>query len=133
MAAQGAEDRLPPVATDKVRVPLSPQAAGSGERRILEIVDVEKPERPITVGVYIKAADAPASDPGVNVGTFAAVKAGGEVAWPSQTISFDITAAAQRFAGKELSIQLIPLRIQAQGAAAYQPLKYGSMRIVTEK
>ena len=133
VAAQGAEDRLPPVATDKVRVPLSPQAAGSGERRILEIVDVEKPERPITVGVYIKAADAPASDPGVNVGTFAAVKAGGEVAWPSQTISFDITAAAQRFAGKELSIQLIPLRIQAQGAAAYQPLKYGSMRIVTEK
>lgn len=135
VAAQGAGNRLPPVATDKVRVPLSPQAAGSGERRILEITDVEKPERPITVGVYVKPADAPATDPGTNVGTFAAVKAGGEVAWPSQTISFDITAAAQRYAGKELTVQLVPLRIQAQGAGAgtYPPLKYGQMRIVTEK
>jgi len=133
VAAQGAEDRLPPVATEKLRVPLAPQAAGAGERRILEITDVEKPERPITVGVYLKAADAPASDPGVNVGTFAAVKAGGEVAWPNQTLSFDITAAAQRFAGKELTVQLVPLRIEAQGAGAYPPLKYGQMRIVTEK
>jgi polyphenol oxidase len=131
--AQGAEERLPPVATDKVRVPFAPQAAGAGERRILEITDVETPERPITVGVYLKPADAPASDPGVNVGTFAAVKAGGKVAWPSQTVSFDITAAAQRYAGKELTVQLVPLRIQAQGAGAYPPLKYGQMRIVTEK
>ncbi len=133
VAAQGAEDRLPPVATEKLRVPLAPQAAGAGERRILEITDVEKQERPITVGVYVKPADAPADDPGVNIGTFAAVKAGGEVAWPSQTLSFDITAAAQRFAGKELTVQLVPLRIEAQGAGAYPPLKYGQMRIVTEK
>ena len=133
VAAQGAEDRLPPVATDKVRVPLTPQAAGSGQRRILEITDVEKPDRPITVSVYVKPTDAPANDPGVNVGTFAAVKAGGEVAWPSQTLSFDITAAAQRYAGKELTVQLVPQRIRAQGAESYTPLKYGQMRIITEQ
>jgi hypothetical protein len=131
--AQGAQDRLPPVATDKVRVPLSPQAAGSGERKILEIVDVEKPAQAMTVGVYVKPVDAPANDPGVNVGSFAAVKAGGEVAWPNQTLSFDITEAARRFAGKELSVQLVPYRIRAQGAENYAALKYGQMRIVTEK
>lgn len=133
VAAQSAQDNLPPVATDKVRVPLAPQAAGSGERRILEITDVEKPERPITVSVYVKPTDAPANDPGVNVGTFAAVRAGGEVAWPSQTLTFDITAAAQRFAGKELTVLLVPQRIRAQGAESYPPLKYGQMRIVTER
>lgn len=133
VVAQAAEDRLPPVATDKVRVPLSPQAAGAGERRILEITDVEKPDKPITVAVYVKPADAPANDPGVNVGTFAAVRAGGEVVWPSQTVSFDITEAARRFAGKELTVQLVPLRIRAQGAEEYPALKYGQMRIVTEK
>ena len=133
IAAQAAEDHLPPVATDKVRVPLAPQAAGAGERRILQITGVEKPDQPITVGVYVKPADAPAGDPGINVGTFAAVLAGGVVAWPRKTLSFDITAAAQRFAGKELTVQLVPLRIQAQGAESYPPLKYEQMRIVTRK
>jgi hypothetical protein len=133
IAAQAAQDRLPPVATDKVRVPLSPQAAGAGERHILEITDVEKPERLITVSVFVKPSDAPDSDPGLNVGTFSAVKAGGEIAWPSQTLTFDITQAAQRFAGKELSVLLVPNRIRAQGAESYPPIKYGQMRIVTEK
>lgn len=130
--AQAAQDRLPPVATDKLRVPFTPMGAGAGGRRILEITDVEKPERLMTVGVYVKPSDAPASDPGVNVGTFSAVKAGGEISWPTQTLSFDITTAAQRFAGKELTIQLVPQRIRAQGAESYPSLKYGQMRIVTE-
>jgi polyphenol oxidase len=133
VAAQSAEDRLPPVATDKVRVPFSPQGAGAGERRILEISDIEKPEGLISVGVYVKPSDAPASDPGVNVGTFAAVRSGGRIAWPSQTLTFDITAAAQRYAGKELTVLLVPNRIRAQGAESYPPLKYGQMRIITER
>ena len=94
IAAQATPSRLPPVATGKLRVPLSPQGVGSGERKILEITDVEKPDRLITVGVYVKPSDAPASEPGINVGSFAAVKAGKQIAWPSQTLTFDITAAA---------------------------------------
>jgi hypothetical protein len=30
-------------------------------------------------------------------------------------------------------VQLVPLRIRAQGAEEYPALKYGQMRIVTEK
>lgn len=136
IAAQAVQNRLPPVATGKLRVPLSPQGVGSGERKILEISDVEKPDRLITVGVYVKPSDAPAGEPGTNVGSFAAVKAGKQIAWPSQTLTFDITAAAQKYAGQELIVELIPFRLRAQSAGPpvnYPPLKYGEMRIVTEQ
>jgi hypothetical protein len=134
--AQSAQDRLPAIATQKLRVPLSPQAAGPGERKLLEITDVEKPDRIMTVGVYVKPANAPGTDPGTNVGSFAAVKAGGEIAWPSGTLSFDVTAAAEKYAGQELTVELVPYRLGAQSAgppASYPPLKYGEMRIVTEQ
>jgi hypothetical protein len=135
MAAQAAEDRPPPIASETLKIPLPAQAAGENERKVLEITDVEQPDRPMTVGVYLKSANAPAGDLGVNVGSFAAVKSGGQVAWPSQTLSFDITAAAAKYAGQELTVDLIPYRIrtQAAGPETYQPLKYGQMRIVTEK
>lgn len=132
VAAQSATDRLPSVARENIKVPLLPQDAGD-ERRILEITDVEKPDRPMTVGVYVRPASAPAGDPGVNVGTFSAVRSGGDVAWPSTTLTFDITAVASKFAGQELTVELIPLRIRAQGAESYPPLKYKQMRIVTER
>jgi hypothetical protein len=133
VSAQSVENRLAPIASEKVRVPLSPQGADDNQRKILEITGVEKPEHPMTVGVYVKPVNAPAGDPGVNVGTFAAVRAGGVIAWPSQTLSFDITDTAKRFAGQELTIELIPYRIRAQGAESYPALKYGQMRVVTER
>ena len=130
-AAQGVENRLAPVAREQLRVPLSPQAVGN-ERKILEITDVEKPEGPITVGVFLKPANAAAEDPGINVGSFAAVRVGGQMVWPSQTLSFDVTEAANRYAGQTLTVELVPYRIRAQGAESYPPLKYSQMRIVTE-
>jgi len=32
-----------------------------------------------------------------------------------------------------LSVLLVPNRIRAQGAESYPPIKYGQMRVVTEK
>jgi hypothetical protein len=52
--------------------------------------------------------------------------------WPSQTLSFDVTEAANRYAGQTLTVELVPYRIRAQGAESYPPLKYGQIRIVTE-
>ena len=49
--------------------------------------------------------------------------------------TFDITAAAQKYAGQELTVELVPFRLRAQSAGPpvnYPPLKYGEMRIVTE-
>jgi hypothetical protein len=133
LVAQAAEQPLPPVATQKLTLPLAAQAAGETGRKILQITDVQKPDMPMTVGVYLKASSAPADQPGTNVGSFAAVRAGGVIEWPSQTLSFDITDAATKLAGQELTVQLIPYRIGAQGTENYPPLKYGQMRIVTEK
>ena len=133
VAAQSVENRPGAIARDKVRIPLSPQGVDDNERKILEITDVEKPERAMTVGVYLKPANAPSDQIGINVGSFAAVRNGGEIDWPSRTLSFDITAAANRFAGQELNVELIPYRIRAQGAEDYPQLKYGQMRIVTER
>lgn len=132
VVAQAAQDRPPAVGSGSVRVPLTPQAAGD-ERKILEISDVEPPQQPMTVGVYLKPANAPANDPGVQVGTFAAVRSGGVVAWPSSTLSFDVTDVANRFAGQELTVNLVPYRIRPQGAESYPQLRYGQMRIVTER
>jgi Common central domain of tyrosinase/Polyphenol oxidase middle domain len=136
IVAQDADQRLPAIATQKLRVPLSPQAAGPDERKVLEITNVEKPDRIMTVGVYLKPANAPATEPGTNVGSFAAVKAGDEIAWPSTTLAFDITAAAEKYAGQELTVELVPYRLGAQSGGPpvnYPPLKYGEMRIVTEQ
>jgi tyrosinase-like protein/polyphenol oxidase-like protein len=136
IVAQNAQERLPAIATQKIRVPLSPQAAGPGERKMLEITGVEKPDRIMTVGVYVKPASAPSTDAGTNVGSFAAIKAGNEIAWPSSTLSFDVTAAAEKYAGQELTVELVPYRLGAQSGGPptpYPPLKYGEMRIVTEQ
>jgi hypothetical protein len=50
-------------------------------------------------------------------------------------VSFELRAAANRSAGQELTVELIPFRIRAQGAGteSFPQLKYGQMRIVTEK
>ena len=53
---------------------------------------------------------------------------------PSQTLTFDITAAANKYAGEQITVQMIPQRIRAQGAGpeTYPQLRFGQMRIVTE-
>jgi hypothetical protein len=50
-------------------------------------------------------------------------------------LSFDITAAAKKFAGSKIVVELIPQHIRAEGAggAEYPKLKYGQMRIYTDK
>jgi hypothetical protein len=131
-SAQGAGARLPPVATGEVHAPVTAEEAGGEKRAILEITDVEPPTRPITVGIFLKPEGASVDDPGLNIGTFAAVLTGGKVAWPSRTLSFDVTDAVNRFAGRKLTVELVPFRIQAQGAESYPPLHYGQMRIITE-
>ena len=133
IAAQEAGNSLPPIATEKLQVPLFPQSDGPTERKILQITDVENPKGPITIGIYIKPDTAPAQDLGINVGSFAAGLNGGETAWPTKTLSFDITAAANKFAGQLLTVQLIPLRLRAEGAEEYPDLKYGAMRIIARK
>jgi hypothetical protein len=87
-----------------------------------------------TVGVYLKTPQTPPEELGTNVGSFSALRAGGKIAWPSKTLSFDITAAAKKFAGQEIVVDLIPYKIRAEGVEeSYPKLKYGGMAIVTEK
>jgi hypothetical protein len=122
------------VGSSTLKAPFSPQGAGDeNARTILEITDVQAPNELITVGVYLRTAQTPQEQLGANVGSFAAVKAGGKISWPSQTLSFDITDAARKLAGQEFTVELIPYRIRSQGAESYPKLKYGGMRIITEK
>ena len=44
----------------------------------------------MTAGVNVKPANAPANEAGENVGTFSAIRAGGEIAWPKPTRPGDI-------------------------------------------
>jgi hypothetical protein len=128
--AQAAENRLPAVGSSQIRVPVSPQTPRPNERKVLEITDVETPPAPITVGVYVKPAGAPASDTGTEVGSFTAVRSGGRVVLP-KTLRFDVTAAANRFAGQEITVELVPHRISTDTDEHYAPLKYGKMEIVS--
>jgi polyphenol oxidase len=133
MAQQGAEDRLPPIASQRLSIPLAAQGVDDGSRKYLEITGVAKPETLLTVSVHLKAAHAPASDTGIEVGTFAAVKNGGKVAWPSDTLVFDITDAVKRFGGQETTVLLIPQRIGSAADQKFAPLKYDNMQIITQQ
>ena len=130
VTAQAVPNRLPPVATGQLRVPLSPQAVNPNERKVLEISDVATPPAPMTVGVYLKPANAPAGDVGTEVGSFTAVRSGGRIVLP-KTLTFDVTAAANRLAGQDITVVLIPYRISTDTDEQYAPLTYGRMQIVT--
>jgi hypothetical protein len=132
LIAQAAGDRLPPVARGTVTAPVGAQGAGPARRQLLEISGVAKPAGLITVGVYVKPVGADPEDTGMEVGVFSAVLAGGEIAWPSPVLTFDITAAVDRFAGQKLDVELVPYRLSAQGAETYPPLAYAKMRIYSE-
>jgi hypothetical protein len=133
MAEQAAQDRLPPIASQSLSIPLAAQGADDGSRKYLEITGVANPETLLTVSVHLKAANAPASDIGVEVGTFAAVKNGGRVNWPSGRLVFDITDAAKRFGGQEITVLLIPHRIGSDTDQKFAPLKYEKMQIITRQ
>lgn len=133
MAEQAAPERLAPIATQKLSVPLAAQGADDGSRKYLEITGVANPNQPVTVSVYLKAASAPSTDPGIAVGTFAAVKNGEQIAWPSGRLVFDITSAARRFGGQEMTVELIPHRIGGDADQQFAPLKYERMQIITRR
>ena len=133
LAQQAAPDRLAPIATQKLNVPLAAQGADDGSRKYLEITGVTNPSEALTVSVYLKPANAPATDAGTEVGTFAAVKNGGKIDWPSDRLVFDITSAARKFGGQELTVELIPHRIGGDADQKFAPLKYEQMQIVTQR
>jgi hypothetical protein len=133
MAEQAAPERLPPIATQKLAVPLAAQGADDGSRKYLEITGVAKPDTLLTVSVYVKPANAPTSDPGIEVGTFAAVKNGGRIDWPSGRLVFDITSAARKFGGQDVTVELVPHRIGPDADQSFPPLKYDKMNIVTRR
>jgi hypothetical protein len=127
--------RPPAVGQQTISVPARPQVApAEHERNMLEITDVEAPTQPMTVSVLVKPADAPADQLGTSIGTFSALLSGGRIIWPTKTLSFDITAAAKKYAGQQITVQLIPHRISPESAEpeTYPPLKFGQMRIVTK-
>jgi hypothetical protein len=133
MAQQGAQDRLPPIASQSLSIPLTAQGADDGSRKYLEITGVANPNTPLTVSVHLKAANAPASDTGIEVGTFAAVSNGGKINWPSGRLVFDITNAVKQFGGQETTVLLIPHRIGDKPDQNFAPLKYGKMQIITRR
>ncbi len=133
MAQQAAPEPLPPIATQKLAVPLAQQGADDGSRKYLEITGIAKPDTLLTVSVRVKPANAPASDPGIEIGTFAAVKNGGRIEWPSGRLAFDITNAARRFGGQDITVELIPHRLSPEADQTFPPLKYDKMNIVTKR
>jgi polyphenol oxidase len=133
MAEQAAPEHLPAIANQKLSVPLSAQAVDDGSRKYLEISGVANPGTLLTVSVYLKPAGTAANSPGIEVGTFAAVKNGGKIDWPSDRLTFDITSAARQLAGQEITVELIPHRIGSDADQKFPPLKYEKMDIVTER
>jgi hypothetical protein len=133
MAEQAAPEPLPPIATQKLAVPLAQQGADDGSRKYLEITGVAKPDTPLSVSVVIKPAGAPPSERGIEVGNFAAVLNGGKIDWPSGRLLFDITNAARKFGGQDITVELIPHRIGPDADQSFPPLKYDKMNIVTKR
>jgi polyphenol oxidase len=133
VAEQTVPDRLAPIASQKLSVPLAAQGVDDGSRKYLEITGVANPNEALTVSVYLKPANAAATDAGTEVGTFSAVKNGGKIDWPSRRLVFDITNAARKFGGQELTVELVPHRIGSDADQKFAPLKYQQMQIITKR
>jgi hypothetical protein len=133
MAEQAAPEPLPPIATQKLSVPLAQQGVDDGSRKYLEITGIAKPDTLLSVSVVIKPAGAAATDRGIEVGTFAAVRNGGRIDWPSGRLVFDITSAARKFGGQDITVELIPHRLGPDADQSFPALKYDKMNIVTKR
>jgi hypothetical protein len=106
-------------------------AVGGKPRVYLEIAGVQAPVRVMTVGVYARSSGAPANAIGTQVGNFAAMlSAAGQISWPDDRLLFDITGVAQRCAGQQLVIELIPNRLSRSPGETYPPLAYNRMQII---
>jgi tyrosinase-like protein len=132
IAQATAPPRLSPVASGKVGLPVATALAVGGKPRVyLEITGVQTPVRVMTVGVYARSSGAPANATGTQVGNFAAMlSAAGQISWPDDRLLFDITAVAQRYAGQQLVIELIPNRLSPSPGEIYPPLAYDRMQII---
>jgi hypothetical protein len=122
---------LPAIAEGSVSIPASAQEPGkaSATRYILEISGITPPSRPLSVDVRMSPSGNPSAE--ISVGSFAAVLLGGRVVIPSDAVSFDVTEAIMSLGNRELRVRLIPLAL-GEGAQAYAPLAFRSMRIREE-
>jgi Common central domain of tyrosinase/Polyphenol oxidase middle domain len=133
MTAQAAPDRLPPIATQKLAVPLAAQSADSGERKYLEITGVQTSNEPLSVSVFVKPANALPTDSGTEIGTFAVVPSNAQTALSTDRLVFDITNAARQYGGQEITVELVPHRIGPDANQSFPPLKYDQMQIITRR
>lgn len=125
---------LPPIATANVSVPPASIAAAAGDGQLsLVITGIETPSRPMTVGVYVKAASDSSVGPGTSVGTFAAVLNGGQVAFPSPDLAFEITSTLRTLQSDSVAVTLIPYSLSGDRPDSYPPLKYESIRIISNQ
>ncbi len=125
---------LPPIATANVSVPPASMAAAAGGGQLsLVITGIETPSRAMTVGVFVKSASDAGSGPGTSVGTFAAVLSGGQIAFPSRDLAFEITTALRTLQSENVAVTLIPYALAGDQPDSYQPLKYESIRIISNQ
>jgi hypothetical protein len=54
----------------------------------------------------------------------------GQISWPDNRLLFDITGVAQRYAGQQVVVELIPNRLSPTSGETYPPLAYARMQIV---
>lgn len=133
MTAQAAPERLPPIATQKLDIPLAPQSVEPGVRKYLEISGVQTSAEPLSVSVMVKPANALPTDTGIEVGTFAVVPTNSQTAPPTKRLLFDITNAARQYGGQQITVELVPHRIGPDADQSFPPLKYDQMKIITRR
>jgi hypothetical protein len=133
MAEQAAPASLPPIASQKLNVPLQEQSAAEpGVRKYLEISGVQNPTQPMSVSVRVKPANALPGDLGTEVGTFAVVPTDGKTS-RTRRLVFDITNAAKRYGGQEITVELVPHPVGPSPSQTFPPLKYDQMQIITRR
>jgi Common central domain of tyrosinase len=127
---QNEEAALPPIAKAEVSVPAAAQGpAGETNRYDLVIQGIQAPAQTMTVGVYLKSVDDQQPGPGIAVGSFAAVRSGGQIVFPEDQLKFDITEVLKRIRTEKISVSLVPYALGNDANRQYPPLKYESMQI----
>jgi polyphenol oxidase len=128
--AAGDRTNLPPIARETLAVPSVPLEAGQAPARyILTISGVEKPDRPMTVGVFLKPRGDQSDQPGVAAGSFAAVQYGGKIQL-SNELRFDVTDAISKLGSPDVTVSLIPYSLGSEAKYPYPPLKFEKMSLV---
>jgi polyphenol oxidase len=131
LASQAAPESLPAIATQKLNVPFAAQSANANERKYLEITGVQNPSEPMSVSVRVKPANALPGDRGTEIGTFAVVPPDERSAPRMRRLVFDMTDAARRYGGQDVTVELVPHRVGPDADQSFPPLKYERMQIIT--